>query len=148
MTPLYYEDIKVDEVRDLGHFHANEDEIVEFAIQYDPQPIHVDKQAARESIHGGIIASGWYTASMCMKLLTDGLLSNAASMGSFGLDELRWPTPVRPGDSITVQSEIIGKRESNSRSDRGYVKNELIGHNQSDEEVIFWKATNIFRKKS
>ena len=148
MTKLHYEDIEVGEVRELGSYRVSVDEITEFAEQYDPQPIHIDERAARDSIHGGIIASGWYTASVCMRLLVDGFLNDTVSMGSFGLDELRWSTPVRPGDTINAHHEITDKRESGSRDDRGYVQNELIAHNQNDEEVVFWRATNIFGKNS
>ncbi|WP_435077125.1 MaoC family dehydratase [Halococcus sp. AFM35] len=147
MAKLHYEDIEVGEVRDLGSYRAPEDELMAFAERYDPQPIHVSEAAARESIHDGIIASGWYTASVCMRLLVDGFLNDAASMGSFGLDELRWRAPVRPGDTITVRNEITDKRESESRDDRGYVENELTAHNQNGEEVVFWRATNIFGKR-
>lgn len=144
MATLYYEDIDVDDVHDLGRYRVTEDELIGFAEQYDPQPIHTDESTARDSIYGGIIASGWYTASVCMRLLVDGLLNDAASMGAFGLDELRWSTPVRAGDTISARTTITDKRESESRNDRGYVQNELIAHNQNGEEVIFWRATNIF----
>jgi acyl dehydratase len=147
MTPLHYEDIDVGSVHDLGSYRVSTDELTAFAEQYDPQPIHVDEAAAGESIHGGVIASGWHTASACMRLLVDEFLNDTASMGSFGLDELRWRTPVRAGDTISARSEITDKRESSSRDDRGYVQNELVAHNQHDEEVVFWRATNIFRKR-
>ena len=147
MAKLHYEDIKVDEVRDLGSYRVSKDELIAFAERYDPQPIHVDEAAARDSVYEGVIASGWYTASVCMRLLVDGFLNDAVSMGSFGLDELRWSTPVRPDDTISARHEIIDKRESDSRDDRGYVQNELIAHNQDHEEVVFWHATNIFGKK-
>jgi acyl dehydratase len=148
MTKLHYEDIEIGEVRELGSYRVATDEITEFAEQYDPQPIHIDEAAARESIHGGIIASGWYTASVCMRLLVNGFLNETVSMGSFGLDELRWRAPVRPGDTINARHEITDKRESSSRDDRGYVQNELVAHNQHDEEVAFWRATNIFGKRT
>jgi acyl dehydratase len=147
MATLHYEDIEVGEVRELGSYQVSKHELTTFAEQYDPQPIHVNEAAARESIHGGVIASGWYTASVCMRLLVDGFLNDTVSMGSFGLDELRWRAPVRPGDTITARHEITDKRESGSRNDRGYVQNELVAHNQDDEEVVFWRATNIFGKR-
>ena len=147
MAKLYYEDIEVGEVRELGSYCMAKDEIMEFAEQYDPQPIHTNEAAACDSIHGGIIASGWYTASVCMRLLVSGFLNDTMSMGSFGLDELRWSTPVRPGDTISARNEIIDKRESSSRNDRGYIQNELVAHTQNNEEVVFWRATNIFGKR-
>lgn len=148
MAILYYEDIDVGEVRDLGSHRVPKDELTAFAEQYDPQPIHTDEAAARDSIYGGLIASGWYTASVCMRLLVDGFLNETAGMGSFGLDELRWPTPVRAGDTITAYNRITDKRTSDSRNDRGYVENELTAHNQDDETVVFWRATNIFERRS
>lgn len=147
MATLHYEDIDVGEVRELGSYRVTADELTAFAERYDPQPIHVNETVARESIHGGVIASGWHTASICMRLLVDGFLNDAASMGSFGLDELRWRAPVRAGDTITARSEITDKRESSSRNDRGYVQNELVAHNQNGQEVVFWRATNIFGKR-
>lgn len=147
MATLYYEDIEMGEVRELGTYSVTKDELTAFAQRYDPQPIHVDEAAAQESMYGGVIASGWYTASVCMRLLVDELLKDAASMGSFGLDELRWTTPVRAGDTISAHNEITEKRESESRDDRGYVQNELTAHNQEGEEVVFWRATNIFAKR-
>lgn len=147
MAILYYEDIDVGDTRDLGSYRVTEDEFTAFAEQYDPQSIHLDEAAARDSVYDGVIASGWYTASVCMRLLVDGFLNEAASMGSFGLDELRWSTPVRAGDTISARNEITDKRASESRNDRGYVQNELIAHNQDGEEVVFWRATNIFGKK-
>lgn len=147
MATLYYEDIEVGEIRELGEYRVSKDEFTAFAAQYDPQPIHTDEAAAQNSIYGEIIASGWYTASVCMRLLVDGFLSEAASMGAFGLDELRWSTPVRAGDTISVRNEITDKRPSDSRNDRGYVQNEVTAHNQVGEEVVFWRATNIFGRK-
>lgn len=144
---LYYEDLDVGDVHELGTYRVTKDELTTFAEQYDPQSIHIDEQAAQESIHGGLIASGWYTASVCMRLLVDELLRDAASMGSFGLDELRWRTPVRAGDTISAHNEVTGKKASSSRDDRGYVENDLTASNQDGEEVVFWRATNIFGKR-
>lgn len=148
MATLYYEDIEVGDVHDLGEYRVSKDECTVFAERYDPHPIHTDEAAARDSIYGGLIASGWYTASVCMRLLVDGFLNEAASMGSFGLDELQWPTPVRPGDTISAHCKITDKRTSDSRNDRGYVENELTAHNQDDEAVVFWRATNIFERSA
>jgi acyl dehydratase len=142
-----YGDIENGEVHDLGSFKATESEMIRFAEQYDPAPFHVDPDAASDSIYGGIIASGWYTASACMRLVVDEFFSDTRSMGSFGLDELRWPTSVRPGDSISVQIAVVEKTESTSRTDRGYVENEVTGTNQNGEDVVFWRATNIIGRK-
>lgn len=147
MPRLYYEDIDVGEVRDCGSYTASKEELLRFAERYDPQPIHVNEEAAAETIYQGIIASGWHTASACMRLLVDGFLNDTVSLGSFGLDELRWRVPVRPGDTVTVTHEITAKTESTTRDDRGYIENEVEAVNQNGEEVIFWRATNIFLRE-
>jgi acyl dehydratase len=143
----YYEDIAVGEKVALGEYEFTEAEMTRFAAQYDPQPIHVDEAAAAESIYGGLIASGWHTGAVCMRLLVDGFLSDVASMGAFGLDELRWKRPVRPGDTVSAEVEILEKSPSESRDDRGYVTNRLVGRNGDGEDVIEWRATNIVGRR-
>lgn len=143
MTVRTFDDIDIGESHDVGSFEATESEMRSFAERYDPAPFHVDPEAAADSMYDGIIASGWYTASACMRLLVDGFFSDTISMGSFGIDELRWPTPVRPGDTISVQIDVVDKTPSSSRDDRGYIDNEVTGTNQDGEDVIYWRATNI-----
>jgi acyl dehydratase len=143
----YYEDIAVGERVELGSHTLSKDEIRTFAERYDPQPIHVDEAAAEASVYGGLIASGWHTAAVCMRLLAEGFLNETASMGSPGLDELRWLAPVRPGDSLSASVEILDRRPSESRDDRGYVKNRMIGRNQAGDDVISWEATNIVGRR-
>lgn len=147
MTKRTYEDIEVGAVHDVGSFVATEEEIRRFAERYDPQPIHVDPEAAAESMYGGLIASGWYTASACMRLIVDEFFNHTVSMGSFGIEELRWRTPVRPGDTVSVRFAVVDKTESTSREDRGYVENEVTASNQDDEEVVYWRATNIIGRR-
>lgn len=147
METLYFEDIDSGEVRDLGKIRVKREEMLDFARQYDPQPIHTDPTAAAESIYGELIASGWFTASLCMRVLATELLTKAASMGAFGLEELRWPTPVRAGDVLTIEHEVLATNASSSRGDRGYVDNELRATNQADELVLTWRATNIFQTR-
>jgi acyl dehydratase len=133
----YFEDIDAGETHDLGSYTADREELIEFASRYDPQPIHVDPEAARGTMFGGLIASGWHTGGSCMALLTEGFLNDTASVGSFGLDELRWPSPVRPGDIVSVEIEIPATHASESRDDRGYVDIELHAENDDGEEVLF-----------
>ncbi|WP_435064415.1 MaoC family dehydratase [Halobaculum sp. EA56] len=147
MTKRTFEDIEEGAVHDVGSFVAREEEMLAFAERYDPQPIHVDPEAAADSVFGGIIASGWYTASCCMRLAVDGFFNDTVSMGSFGMDELRWRTPVRPGDEIDVEFAVVDKTASESRDDRGYVDNEITATNQDGDEVVFWRATNIFGRR-
>lgn len=147
MAALYFDDIDEGEVRDLGEYEVPREEMIEFARRYDPQPIHVDEAVARDSMFGGVIASGWYTASVCMRLMVDNFLNETASMGAVGLDELTWATPVRPGDTLSVENEIIDTRPSNSRDDRGYVRNRTSGYNQDGDEVISWVGVNIIGRE-
>ena len=143
MSRVAFEDLDAGTVYDVGGFTADRAEMIAFAERYDPQPIHTDPDAAAESIFGGIIASGWYTAACCMRLLVDEFFNTAISMGSFGMDELRWDTPVRPGDSITVEMAIVDTASSESRDDRGYITVDVTATTQRGEEVVYWQATNI-----
>jgi len=147
MPSLYFEDLDEGQTRELGTFTLSRDEIMEFAGRFDPQPIHVDEEAAEASVFGGLIASGWHTASACMRLIVDGLLIDAASMGAIGVDELRWTAPVRPGQTITVRNEVLETRESESRDDRGYVRNRTVGVNEEGEEVVSMVGVNIIGKR-
>lgn len=142
----YFEDFEAGSVRELGSFTLSAAEIVEFAEQYDPQPLHTDPEAAEELAFGGLIASGWHTAAACMRLVVDGVLADAASMGALGLDELRWPAPVRPGDEVTVEVEVLDVRPSESRDDRGYVRNRVVGR-VGEQPVLTWEGTNIIGRR-
>lgn len=143
---LYLEDIEEGTVRELGSFSLSEAEIIEFAERYDPQPLHVDPEAAEELAFGGLIASGWQTASACMRLVVDGLLADAASMGAIGVEELRWHAPVRPGEEIHVENEVLEVSPSESRDDRGYVRSRTVGR-RDGEPVITWVAVNVFGRR-
>jgi len=140
----YFEDIEPGERHDLGSYTADRDELLDFAERYDPQPIHTDPEFAAEAMYGGLIASGWHTAGSCMSLMAENFLAETATLGSFGLEELRWPAPVRPGDTVSVAVEVVETTASESRADRGYVTNDVRAWNDADEEVLFWRATNIF----
>ncbi|MFC6874230.1 MaoC family dehydratase [Halobellus marinus] len=140
----YFEDIDDGETHELGSYTADKAELLSFARRYDPQPIHVDPAAAEQTMYGGLIASGWHTAGSCMALLYEGFLSKTATLGSFGLEELRWPTPVRPDDTVTATVEVVETTASESRDDRGYVTNDVTAENQNGETVLYWRSTNIF----
>jgi len=147
MPSLYFEDIAEGDVRDLGSFSLSREEIVAFAERYDPQRIHTDPEFAEAGPYGGLIASGWHTASACMRLIVEGILADADSMGALGMDELRWLAPVRPGDTIDVTNEILETAPSESRDDRGYVTNRTVGTNQDGKEVITMTGVNIFGRR-
>jgi acyl dehydratase len=140
----YFEDLEVGQQESFGTYEVTESEIVDFAERYDPQPMHVDPEAAGESMFGGLVASGWHTAAMCMRLLVDGFLADSAAMGSPGVDGLRWHEPVRPGDELTVETEVLETRPSESRPDRGLVR-VAVGVRtdggtlvMSMESLVFW----------
>jgi acyl dehydratase len=124
------------------------EEIVRFAREWDPQPFHLDEEAARRSHFGGLVASGWQTASLCMRLVVDGLLKDSTSMGSPGIDELRWLKPVRPDDPLTLTVKVLEARPSQSKPDRGSVK---IGYslvNGEGEQVMTMSAWVIFGRRA
>ncbi|SDJ63627.1 MaoC family dehydratase [Natronorubrum texcoconense] len=143
----YYEDIEIGDTREFGEYTVTADEIVEFAEQYDPQPFHTDADAAEESAFGELVASGWHTASMCMRLLVDGPIDDRASMGARGVDELRWKRPVKPGDTLTVRTEILDKRVSESDQKRGYVDTHVEGYNQDGDVVVSFIALGMIERR-
>lgn len=126
----FYDDFSVGEKFSLGTVVMKEEEMINFATQFDPQRFHLDPEAAAQTIYGGLIASGWHTGSLMMKLLAEGFLGEH-SVGAAGLSELSWPAPVRVGDVLTLTVEIMKKRESKSRQYLGLIeiKNQLVNQN-------------------
>jgi acyl dehydratase len=118
----YFEDYVPGTSVDCGSFSLSEAEIIAFAKEYDPQPFHVDPAAAKDGPFGGLIASGWHTTSRMMRLLVDKYVSQESSLGAAGVDEIRWPRPVRPGDVLHVRATVLEARRSSSKPDRGIVK--------------------------
>lgn len=144
----YWEDIPVGEVRQLGSYTVTREEIVAFARQFDPQPFHVDEEAAQRSSFGGLVASGWQTCGVCMRLLVEGFGSEGmASMGSPGVDELRWLRPVRPGDTLSLRTEVMEKTPSSSKPDRGSVRTRQELRNQRGELVLTMVGIGIFARR-
>ncbi len=141
----YFEDYVVGESLTYGDHLVTEEEVREFAQRYDPQPFHVDAEAAAQSIFGGLIASGWNTAAISMRLMVDHFVSQRASMGSPGIDELRWLQPVRPGDRLKVRSTITEARRSRSKPDRGLVRVRHEALNQRDEVVMSFHGMALYR---
>jgi len=144
----YFEDFEIGAVIQAGSRPVSEQEIIDFAMQFDPQPFHVDRKAAAESIYHGIIASGWHTCSMMMRLMVDNFLSEAASLGSPGLDEIRWLKPVRGGDTLSVSCAVLGKIPSTSKPDRGVVRTQWRAVNQHGELVATVTGMSMFSKRS
>ena len=141
----HFEDYPEGAVFELGSIKVQPDELRSFAQRYDPQPFHVDAQAAAASPYGGIIASGWHTGSLTMRLLATQFLSPASSLGSPGIDELRWLAPVRPGDELWVRVTIQSARRSASNPQRGVVISRIETRNQDGELVMSMKAVNLLR---
>lgn len=137
------EDYVVGSVSEFGSIVVEEAEIIDFARRFDPQVFHTDPEAAKKSIYGGLIASGWHTASMMMRLIVEHYLPGARSLGSPGIDELRWIMPVRPGDKLSVRVTVKEANRSRSKPDRGVVRSFVEVLNQNREVVLTMKAVNL-----
>lgn len=122
MQARYFEDFHAGQEFSLGPHTVTRAEIIAFAAEFDPQPFHLDEQAATSTLLGGLAASGWHTCALFMRMLYDGWLIGTASMGSPGVDQLKWKRPVRPGDVLSGRSVVLECRTSRSRSDRGFVR--------------------------
>ena len=140
----YFEDFTPGLVFELGSVTVTDDEIVDFATRFDPQPFHIDAAAAADSIYGGLIASGWHSCSMLMRLMVDGLIGDSASLGSPGMDEVRWPAPVRPGDTLTGTATVLAARRSESKPDRGIVTLSNEMRNQDGVVVVSMRGTGFY----
>lgn len=148
MTDRYFEDYVPGSVHELGTITIGESEIIEFARRYDPQAFHIDPEAARHTQFGGLIASGWQTAGLMMRLAVDCYLSDVASLASPGVDELRWTQPVRPGDALSVRATVLEARPSSSKPDRGLVRTLFEVRNQRGEIVMTVKGMNMLKRRA
>ncbi len=146
-TNWYFEDFFPGQEIALGSRTVSEEEIIAFAKQFDPQPFHVDHDAAASSIFGGVIASGWHTCSMMMRLVVDNLISETSSMGSPGLDGVRWLLPVRAGDTISVSYLTTKVKPSTSRTDRGVVWSKWTATNQHGHAVCTIEGMGMFGRR-
>ena len=143
----YFEDVQVGDVMRFGHYEVTRDEIIEYARQFDPQPFHLDEEAAKASMFGGLIASGWHTGAMFIRMVVEHTTPVHATTGAMGFDDLKWIRPVRPGDVLSVESEIREKIESRSRPDRGTVKIESRISNQRGEVVMSLVSLVIYLRR-
>lgn len=139
----FFEDYLVGSVQDLGTILVTEEEIVEFGRRYDPQVFHTDPEKARQTVFGGLVASGWHTAAMAMRLLVEHYLSPVSSVGSPGLKELWWLKPVRPGDALSVRVSVLETRKSDSKPDWGIVRSLVEVINQDGVVVMRCEGLNI-----
>jgi len=144
----YWEDFKVGEVEQIGGKRVDKEEMIAFARQYDPQPFHVDEAAAKQSIYGGLIASGWHTCAMVMRMMCDAYMLHSASVGSPGIDNLKWLKPVRPGDTISARRTTLEMRASKSKPDIGIVNNLWEVFNQDGEMVMSMQGYGMFRRRN
>ena len=143
----YFEDFSEGQVFELGERKVTEEEILAFARDFDPQAFHVDREKASKTMYGGLIASGWHTGSIYMSLLVKGLLADAATFGSAGIDELRWLKPVRPGDVLKARMTVMSLKASPKHPDRGTVFNLGELFNQRGERVMFIRTSGMLARR-
>jgi acyl dehydratase len=139
----YLEDFAVGQMFGSGRLRIDKAQIFAFAAEFDPQPFHLDEASARHSIFGGLAASGWHTAAVTMRLLLDSELKPAGGIIGAGLDECRWPRPVRPGDELRIECEVIEVRPSKSRPEQGLIKLRTTTLNQ-DGDAVLVHVVNLF----
>jgi len=143
----HWEDFSVGEKTELGTVTVTAEEIIAFAERFDPQPFHVDAEAAVDGPFGGLVASGWHTTALFMGLFVRGSLLDSASMGSPGVEEIRWTAPVRPGDTLTGRVTVTDSRPSSKRPDRGTIFTTSEVQNGDGEVVMTMKARGLFRRR-
>jgi acyl dehydratase len=148
MTARYLEDFTVGQTFGSGRLRIDEEQIRRFASEFDPQPFHLDNKAARDTIFRGLAASGWHTAALTMRLLVEGEMKPAGGVVGAGIDELRWPRPVRPGDELRVESEVLEVRPSKSRPEQGMIKVRSTTLNKSGDAVQIFVGNLVVPRKS
>lgn len=148
MYNVFFEDISVGDVSKFGAYHVTKEEIIDFATKYDPQPFHLDEEQAKKSVFGGLCASGWHTCAMTMRMLVDHLHEQrVASMGSPGMDSIKWIRPVMVGDTLHVTASVDAKRESKSRPELGFLKGTYKVTNQKGENVMSMHSNYMVAKR-
>jgi len=144
---LYWEDLKEAGTVDIGSHTFTEEDIIAFARQFDPQPFHIDPEAAKKSFFKGLIASGWHTCSVGMRLMVDKYVNRSASLGSPGLDNIRWLAPVRAGDTISYRRVILAARPSETKPEIGLLQSRSEAVNQRGEVVMTMEGWAMFRRR-
>jgi acyl dehydratase len=147
MTVRYLEDYAVGQTFNTGRLRVDKEQIIAYAKQFDPQPYHLDEDAARKSPFQGLAASGWHTAGLTMRLLVDGELKTAGGILGVGFDNLSWPRPVRPGDELHAKSEILEVRPSKSKPDRGMIRVQTTTFNQNEETVMIFTGNLLVPRR-
>ena len=144
---LFWEDFSVGEVRDLGHITPTREDIIAFASQFDPQPFHLDDEVGKASMFGGLCASGWHTCSMAMRLMVTNFLHETASLGSPGLENIKWTKPVYPNDTLRLQTTVLETKPMGRRPDVGMTRNLWEMFNQHGEKVLHMEGWGMFRRR-
>ena len=143
----YWEDFAVGQVRDLGTITPTREEIIAFATQFDPQPFHLNDEAAKASVFGALSASGWHTCSMAMRLMVTNFLCDTSSLGSPGLENIKWLKPVYPGDTLRLQSTMLETKPMGKRPDVGMTRNLWEMFNQHGDKVLHMEGWGMFRRR-
>lgn len=144
---IYFDDVQVGETQRFGRYEVTREEIIEYARQFDPQPFHVDEAAAKASMFGGLIASGWHTGAMLIRMINDHAIPGAATTGALGFDDLKWLKPVRPGDVLSVETRVVDKTESRRRPEIGVVKIESQVLDQRGEVKMSLISLVLYRRR-
>ncbi|MFZ9335506.1 MAG: MaoC family dehydratase [Burkholderiaceae bacterium] len=144
---FWWEDMTPGVVRELGQHTITAEEIISFAEQFDPQPFHLSEEGARDSVFGRLSASGWHTCSLAMRLMVNNFLRYSSSLGSPGLDSVKWLKPVHPGDTLRLEHHILEARPMNSRPDVGLVRTIWKMFNQKGEQVLHMEGYGMFRRR-
>lgn len=143
---VYFEDLEIGAKASFGHYEVTREEVIDFASKYDPQPFHLSDEAAAQTHFGRLSASGWHTCAMVMRMLVDNMTERRqAGLGSPGLDELRWLKPVFPGDVLRVETELISKKQSQSRPEMGSFQSLVSVFNQDGVKVCSLKSIGLIR---
>jgi len=146
---IHYQDITVGSKQSFGSYQVTREEVIEFASNYDPQAFHLDDDAAAKTFFGKISASGWHTCAMTMRMMVDNMtIHKVASLGSPGVEEIRWLIPVYPGDTLRCESEVLEKRPSKSKPEMGSYRSIVTVHNQDDRPVMTMLSTGFIRVRS
>lgn len=145
---VWWEDMAVGQVIDLGSLSPTAEEIVAFATQFDPQPFHLSEEGGRASVFGGLCASGWHTCSLAMRLMVTNFLNQSSSLGSPGLENIRWLKPVFPGDTLSLRQTVLEKRPMSKRPDVGLLRTQWEMFNQHGAQVLHMEGYGMFRRRS
>lgn len=143
----YWEDFPVGKVSEFGRMTVSAEEIIEFAGKFDPQPFHLSEEGGKNSLFGGLCASGWHTCAMAMRMMCDGYILESASLGSPGLENIRWLKPVRPGDTLHVRSVVLEARPMDSKPHVGLLRVRTEVLNQNNEEVMQMEGYGMYRRR-